>query len=72
MRIGACWLDEAPGLEMACRLKIGIWFCDRQAAWQRGADENTNGLLRPFLPKGSDLSQYSQRDLNQIAKRPTT
>ena len=64
--------DQGP--EMAChpelarRLKIDIWFCDPHAPWQRGSNENTNGLLRQFLPKGSDLSQYSQRDLSYIAK----
>jgi IS30 family transposase len=64
--------DRGP--EMAChpelarRLKIDIWFCDPHAPWQRGSNENTNGLLRQFLPKGSDLSQYSQRDLDHIAK----
>ncbi len=61
------------GLEMACHpelarhLKIDIWFCDPHAPWQRGSNENTNGLLRQFMPKGSDLSQHSQKDQDTIA-----
>jgi IS30 family transposase len=48
---------------------VKVYFCDPQSPWQRGSNENANGLLRQYLPKGIDLSAYSQSKLNAIARR---
>jgi IS30 family transposase len=48
---------------------IQVYFCDPQQPWQRGSNENTNGLLRQYFPKGMDLSDISQAKLNAIARR---
>jgi IS30 family transposase len=63
------------GKEMAAHKRftlatqIQVYFCDPQNPWQRGSNENTNGLLRQYLPKGLDLSTYSQAKLNEVARR---
>ena len=48
---------------------IRVFFCDPQSPWQRGSNENTNGLLRQYMPKGIDISGYSQLQLNAIARQ---
>ncbi len=64
--------EMAEHERLAERLAIRIFFADPYSPWQRGTNENTNGLLRQYLPKGTDLSGYTQRALNAIAHRLNT
>jgi len=63
------------GFEMAAHKKFSIetnvqvYFCDPRSPWQRGTNENTNRLLRQYFPKGTDLSAFTQADLNRVALR---
>jgi IS30 family transposase len=59
--------EMARHTELAQRLNIRVYFADPHSPWQRPSNENTNGLLRQYWPKGTDLSGLSQRYLTQIA-----
>jgi IS30 family transposase len=48
---------------------VRVYFCDPQSPWQRGSNENTNGLLRQYFPAGTDLSTFTQASLNRVARR---
>jgi IS30 family transposase len=70
LRASLTW-DQGPEMghwkEVSVAADIDIFFCDPHAPWQRGTSENTNGLLRQYFPKGTDLSIHSATDLDWVA-----
>ena len=70
LRASLTW-DQGPEMrdwqQIAIAADIDIFFCDPHAPWQRATNENTNGLLRQYFPKGTDLSIHSAQDLDWIA-----
>jgi IS30 family transposase len=62
-------MELAPHKQLTIDTKMQVYVCDPQSPWQRGTNENTNRLLRQYFPKCTNLSRYSQADLNRIALR---
>ncbi len=61
------WLEKALHKQLSHNTGIAVYFRDPHSPWQRRSNENMNGLLRQYLPKGTDLSVYGQEQLNAVA-----
>jgi IS30 family transposase len=59
--------EMAQHVQLQIKTGLDVYFCDPRSPWQRGTNENTNGLLRQYFPKGTDVSRYSERELDAVA-----
>lgn len=60
-------VEMAQHVQLRIETGLEIYFCDPRSPWQRGTNENTNGLLRQYFPKGTDLSRYGELELDAVA-----
>ena len=63
----SCGKELALHQQISAATGTSVFFCDAHSPWQRGSNENMNGLLRDYFPKGSDLSDVSAQDLQRVA-----
>ena len=72
LRLSLTWdrgTEMAQHKAFSVSTDVKVYFCDPQSPWQRGTNENTNGLLRQYFPNGTELSKYSQAELNKVARQ---
>ena len=62
-------IEMARHIDITADLGAPVYFCDSHSPWQRGSNENTNGLLRQYMPKGMNIAGFSQSQLNAIARQ---